>query len=190
MKGLSHHVVKEFCALCDWAYHANQIHRHLFDNNPHADKLRRTDYGCALAQLSSVTVEYAALQIAKLHDKAVVAGNVTLSIDYVMTYGGWEDAAKSLLVPIRAKLDSFAEKLRHARNKALSHNDLAAIVSGGVLGTFEENEDLEYFQNLEKFADVVSREVTGEGFTYSAEIVMTASGLVRIVNTLAASLDA
>src|SRR4051812_7663466 len=109
MKGLAPHVALEFCSLCDWAYHSTQIHRHLFDNNRHAVVLSESKYGFALGHLSNVTVEYAVLQIAKLHDKAVVSGNITLGIDFVMTYGGWNEPVKSQLEAIRKELDAFAD---------------------------------------------------------------------------------
>ena len=81
MKGITPHIAIEFCKLCDWAYHANQIHRHLFDDNKFADDLNSSKYGVALAHISWITLEYSLLQVAKLHDKAITAGNITLGID-------------------------------------------------------------------------------------------------------------
>ncbi|GAA4868992.1 hypothetical protein [Luteimonas vadosa] len=190
MKGLTPHVAQEFCSLCDWAYHANQIHRHLFDNNPHVDRLINSQFGDALSQLSGVTVEYAALQIAKLHDKAVVSGRVTLSIDYILVYGGWDEPAKSELEMIRKELDSFADKLRQVRNKALSHNDLCAILAGGALGAFEQDEDLAYFDRLKAFANLVSVSAIGKPFSYSSRITATSVGIIRITDALASQLEA
>lgn len=162
--------ISEFCALCDWAYQANQLHRALFDDNPNADQLSESGFGYGFAVMSGMTLEYALLQIAKLHDKAVVSGKITLSIDYILNYGGWKPDTQAQLQSISSRLERHAAKLRSARNQALSHNDLAAILAGGVLGEFEKDEDLRYFDDLREFADIVSRESLGRGFSYKSHV--------------------
>jgi hypothetical protein len=89
MQALSASVIVEFCKLCGWAYEAWLNHRELFDQNPRAAELQNSWAGDALARLSVISQEYALLQVVKLHDRAVVSGNVTLGIDYIVTYGGW-----------------------------------------------------------------------------------------------------
>ena len=140
MSALSPFVIIEFCKLCGWAYECWLNHRELFDDNPRAVELRASFAGAALARLSEITHEYSLLQIAKLHDRAIVNGKVTLSLEYIITYGAWSPTVRGELEALEAKLSAFASQLREARNKSLSHNDLAAIVSGATLGAFTKGQ--------------------------------------------------
>lgn len=161
MTALSPRIVTEFCRLCGWAYEAWLNHRELFDDNPRATELRDSHVGHAFARLSIVSQEYSLLQVVKLHDYAVVAGKVTLSIDYVLTYGGWSDPILQKLKALAERLEGFAAPLRSARNKVLSHNDLASVLSESQLGAFEKDADIAYFETLQEFVNVVHEEVIG-----------------------------
>ena len=182
MAAISACVIHEFCALCDSAYQAGLVHRLLFDDNPEADRIGTSRFKNGYAKLSEITQEYALLQIAKLHDPAVVSGKITLSIAYVVTYGGWEAGPQAELADLAKELNSFATKLRSARNQALSHNDLAAILSGGPLGAFEKDEDVSYFSKLREFADIACKEVGGSGFSYSTSVTGSISAMVSALS--------
>ena len=151
----------EFCKLCDWAYEAWLSHREMFDLNPRAAELLKSFAAEQLARLSIISQEYSLLQIAKLHDPAVVSGKITLGIDYVVTYGAWSQTTRSQLETLRLKLNGFGSQLRDIRNKSLSHNDLAQIVAGATLGAFQPGEDELYFQTLQDFVNIVHSEVVG-----------------------------
>jgi len=101
MPALSSRVIVEFCKLCDWAHQVWLNHRELFDDNPRAAELQKSMGGDALARLNTISHEYTLLQIAKLHDRAVVAGEVTLGVEYVVKYGGWDQ-------PTQAKINDLA----------------------------------------------------------------------------------
>lgn len=161
MPALSASIVEEFCKLCGWAYEAWQSHRELFDQNPRAAELQKSWAGDALARLSIISQEYALLQVVKLHDRAVLSGNVTLGIDYIVTYGNWPDSVRAQLNALADKLNAFASQLRDARNKSLSHNDLATIVAGATLGAFANGADDEYFKVLQEFVNTVHEQVVG-----------------------------
>lgn len=161
MSALSASVVVEFCKLCGWAYETWLNHRELFDQNPRAAELQKSWAGDAMARLSVISQEYALLQVVKLHDRAVVSGNVTLGIDYVLTYGGWPNSVRTHLEALAAELNAFASQLRDARNKSLSHNDLAAIVAGATLGAFTNGADEKYFKVLQEFVNTVHNQVIG-----------------------------
>jgi hypothetical protein len=60
----------------------------------------------------------------------------------------------------------LAHKIKDARNKILSHNDLAIIMEAKNLGAFDRGEDELYFQYLREFASLVKQSVTGEPFVY------------------------
>lgn len=161
MSALSPSVVIEFCKLCGWAYESWLNHRELFDDNPRATELQNSKAADALKRLSIITQEYSLLQIVKLHDPVVTSGKITLGIEYVMTYGAWSPSVLEILQPLEKKLKGFASKLREARNKLLSHNDLATIIAGATLGAFEKGEDDAYFQALQEFANIVHEQVVG-----------------------------
>jgi hypothetical protein len=166
MSALSPLVVEEFCKLCDWAFQVWLTHRELFDENPNAAQLQASRGAEALARLSVITQEYALHQIAKLHDSAVVAGQITLGIDYIIKYGGWDSTTEANLSVLAQRLNQFASSLRSARNKALSHNDLATIAAGQTLGSFPPGEDVKYFENLQEFANLVHGKVIGGPFPF------------------------
>lgn len=161
MTAHSAQVAQEFCKLCDWAYQAWLNHREMFDDNPRAEELQRSMGADALARLRTISHEYTLLQIAKLHDPVVVAGQVTLGIEYIVKYGAWDAATSATISQLAEKLTAFAKGLRTVRNKALSHNDLAAVLSGATLGEFERDEDIQYFATLQQLVDVVHGEVIG-----------------------------
>src|ERR1035437_6805616 len=127
---LSASVVRDFCALCDKAHEYWLNHLELFHNNPRDKELMKSIARPEWVRLSIISHEYSLLQVVKLHDKAVMHGNITLGIDYVITYGGWSDSVRPRLKALAKELNGFADKLKGVRNKILSHNDLATIVAG------------------------------------------------------------
>jgi hypothetical protein len=111
--------------------------------------------------LSRVTQEHLLLQLAKLHDPAVQGKDVNLTIDYMIAFGNWDDPTRCELVTLHKSLERLADKIRSARNKALSHNDLVTILAGAPVGAFPAGEDVRYFQELQRFVDVVNEAVCG-----------------------------
>src|ERR1035441_3285595 len=154
MHALSDSIVLEFCELCDWAHQVWLNHRELFDNNQRATELMKSFAREELVRLSIISHEYSLLQIVKLHDRAVMNGNITLGIDYMLTYGGWSDSVRSRLEELAKELSGLARYLLGARNKILSHNDLATIVAGAALGDFPDGDDEKYFKALQEFVDI------------------------------------
>lgn len=161
MPAISERVVKEFCTLCNWAYEVWLSHRDLFDENPRAEELRQSPAGEALGRLSIITQEYLLHQIVRLHDPAIQAGQANLGIEYVIKFGGWLPSTRVKLEELQTELNELAGLLRSARNKILSHNDLATILSHSVHGAFPVGADRKYFAALQKFADIVHDEVVG-----------------------------
>ena len=166
MTALSNKIVSEFCSLCDLAYQSWRIHKLLIDDNPHYDAMRRGKCGGFLQRLSKITQEYALLQLVKLHDPAVQKNNISLTFEYVITYGGWDEETLSQLKELHTKLKGLADKIRPARHKFLSHNDLESILSNAVLGKFEKGADDEYYKLLQKFVDIVHINTPAYGRPY------------------------
>lgn len=181
MPALSIQLVKEFCKLCNWAYEVWLNHRCLFDDNPLAKELQQSLAAEALYRLHAISHEYCLLQVTKLHDNAVVSGEVTLGIDYIIKYGGWEPSTLNRLKELSKNLDNFAKNLRKVRNKLLSHNDLAAVLSGGSLGEFEEGHDIQYFSELQNFVNLIHDEVVGGPFPFNNLVENDVVALMSII---------
>jgi hypothetical protein len=161
MHALSASVVLKFCNLCNRAHELWLNHLELFDNNPRLTELMKSIASCELKRLSVISQEYSLLQIRKLHDKAVMNGNITLGIAYVLTYGGWSDSVCSRLDELAKELNRFADQLHGVRNKILSHYDLATILADAPLGEFAKGDDEKYFEALQEFVDIVHDQVVG-----------------------------
>jgi len=129
-------VVKAFYDLCNRAYGDWRIHRILFDDNPRKKELERSEAKHALTHFSILSQESFLLQIAKLHDPAIMQGHITLGIEYMVKYGGWETNIETKLQALQSQLKDLDKLTRPARNKILSHNDLESILDGGIVGAF------------------------------------------------------
>lgn len=167
MQVLSASDIEEFCKLCDRAHEVWLNHLELFDNNKRKAELMNSFAADELARLCIISQEYSLLQIAKLHDKAIMNGSATLGINYVLTYGEWSDSVRYRLEDLAKELSDFASQLRAARNKILSHNDLVTRVTNTTLGEFAEGNDEKYFKALQEFVDTVHDEVVGGPYTFN-----------------------
>jgi AbiU2 len=169
MSAHSKEVAKEFCVLCDWLMQSWAMRKHLFDDNPDLEELRRPRYAHFFYRLHTMTQEYWLHQLAKLHDPAVQggsSGHINLSVDYMVDYGQWDEETKGVLTDLRNRMLVLAKPIKDVRNKILSHNDLATILESRELGGFDPGEDEAYFCCLRQFALIVSKTVTGEPFVY------------------------
>jgi hypothetical protein len=167
---LSASVVLEFCNLCQWTYEVWLNHLELFDGNPRLTGPRNSYAKKELNRLSIISQEYGLLQLFKPHDKAVMNGNITLGIDYMLKYGGWSNSLRPRLEALAKELNDFANQLRSARNKILSHHDLETIVAGASLGKFAKGDDEKYFKTLQKFVNMVHGEVIGGPWPFSNQV--------------------
>ncbi|WP_298236573.1 hypothetical protein [uncultured Azohydromonas sp.] len=183
MSALSARIVEEFCKLCDWSYQVWINHRELFDDNHRTPELLQSKGAHAFERLRKISHEYTILQIAKLHDGAVVSGNITLGIDYIVKFGGWSPAISLELERLAGQLSSFSKQLRAPRNQLLSHNDLAAILSGNPLGEFNPGEDIKYFEVLQNFVNIVHNEVMGTPFPFDDLAENDAEILMAMINS-------
>jgi hypothetical protein len=166
MAAHSKEVVDEFCNACSWVHQSWQTRRHLFDDNPDLANLKAPHYEHFFARLSLILQEYWIQQLAKLHDPAAQYKHQNLSVDYILEHGQWDTATESELTDLRDRMVVFEKKLRSARNKIISHNDLSTILQATDLGGFNQGDDDEYFENLHNFASVVRRTVLDDIFLY------------------------
>jgi hypothetical protein len=173
--------VEQFCGLCGWAYETWLNHLELFDNNPRITELMKSFAAEELIRLSIISHEYSLHQIVKLHDKAVMNGNVSLGIDYVLKYGVWTDPVRSRLVELAKELGDFAFNLHVVRNKILSHNDLATIAAGAPLGMFDNGDDQKYFKALQEFVNTVHDEVIGGPWPFDDLVINDVAAFLAMV---------
>lgn len=178
MNALSPVVASKFCELCEQAHTVWRTHRVLFDENPKKSELESSPAGKALMQLSISSHEYLLQQICKLHDRAIMNNNLTIGIDYIMRFGGWDAETGSRLRSLKDELDRFADQLREVRDKVLSHNDLEAHLSGGTLGAFAGGQDRLYFDKLQEFVNIVQESTFGSPAPFSDEPDQDAKALL------------
>ena len=169
-------VVEQFYVLCNRAYRDWRLHKILFDDNPRKKELETSVPG--LVYFSELSQESILLQIAKLHDPLIVQGHVTLGIEYMVRYGGWLKKTKTQLHELQAQLNELDKKIRPARNKVLSHNDLESILIGGIVGDFSAGMDDKYFKTLQEFVDVIHVSAIGRPMPFSEDAGRVATGLL------------
>jgi hypothetical protein len=161
MTAISRVVADKLFEVCTCAHETWMLHRTLFDDNRDIEQLAHGKHVYFFKHLNHVLQEYALLQIAKLHDPAVMSGRVNLSLAYIVDYGGWNAAIAGRLRALKTRLDDLDTQIRPARNRILSHNDLATLLDDRPLGAFPKDADVEYFQTLHEFVNCVFQEVTG-----------------------------
>jgi hypothetical protein len=181
MTALSPVIVKAFCELCQWTYTSWSAHCALFPTGLKPSDIKSTLASKGLVRISIISQEHLLHEICKLHDPAVQQNQVNLGIDYMVRFGGWDDGVKKELMALKIQLDYFASKLRTARNKALSHNDLETILDGATLGKFPDGDDVEYFKILQKFVNIVHRTVIGGDLTFSTDASIEAADVLRLL---------
>lgn len=156
--------INVFCEICvNVRYYVCQ-HRALFDDNPHKPSILERPWAGFWERLSFVTSEYALLQIAKLHDsrafrvKGEVRQNLTLRYFSEMEVGCWSDEDATALKVLEGRMTELIGKfLTPARNRLLAHNDLDECMAERQekLGAFGEDGDIEYFQCLQSFVNIL-----------------------------------
>lgn len=158
---LSRALLDKLWEQCNWAHEVWTLRRALIDGNRRKRTLERGPYFDFITTAGNALQESVLLQIAKLHDRAVIAGRVSLTLEYVVEYGGWDGATLRKLGKLKRRLDVFEGKIRPARNRLISHNDLAAVLSEQPLGSFETGADQRYFKTLFSFVSAAYQSATG-----------------------------
>jgi hypothetical protein len=151
--------VEAFRNFCQLTYDRWVTRRIIFE---HADVGEFDYHKCAdvLRLLNDITIEHTLLQMAKLHDPAEQLGRKNLTLDYIITYGGWDAQTTSVLEALRGRLDVLlAKSLKPARNRLLCHNDLETLINEPSLGNFDPGTDCEYFEVLQEFLSHRVREI-------------------------------
>lgn len=148
---LSQALLDRFYEQCNWTHEVWTLRRALFDGNRRKRTLERGPHTYFLNYLQTILTEYVMLQVAKLHDPAVVSGRVSLTLDYIVEYGGWDSATRGRLVRSKRTLDKLGSVMKLPRNKLIVHNDLSTVMQDASLGTFSAGADTNYFKFLQRF---------------------------------------
>lgn len=159
---LSKELLDRLFEQCNWTHEVWTLRRALFDGNRRKRTLKRGPHMHFLVSLNTVLTEYVYLQIAKLHDPAVVSGRVVLTLEYIVEYGGFDAPTRRKLAAIKKTLDKLGSVLRQARHKLIAHNDLAAVMKDASLGVFDAGADRRYFGSLQRFVKAAYIGATGE----------------------------
>lgn len=163
-------IIKRFCDLCRDAQGQWVFHKTMFDNNPDLEKMGMSKCVDSLKRLHVIIGEYVLHQIVKLHDPATQSGNLNLTFDLIVKYGGWDSETAEKLATILGELESLLpvkdkdDGLGAARNKILSHNDLETIINNRSLGEFPPGHDVQYFEKVKEFLDLARAKWTGGPF--------------------------
>jgi hypothetical protein len=88
----------------------------------------------------------------------------------MIRFGGWTPETEAKLLALRKQLDELNQMIRPARNKALSHNDLEAILKRQTLGAFPAEMDTAYFKTLQEFANLVCENSTAGEFQFTSDV--------------------
>jgi len=182
MPALSPEIVKKFCGLCNWVHESWQMFRIFFDKNPKVKLFDYYKFPLYFQYLALSTKEHSLFQIVKLHDPAVQGKDINLSIDYIISYGGWNPEVTSKLEELRRKLEELATFIKPVRNKLYSHFDLATILKGEPIGGFPPGRDEEYFENLQEFMNIIHGEIIGGPHPYSMNSFTDAKLVLEIIS--------
>jgi hypothetical protein len=137
------------------------IHRTIFDDNTDLESLKHVKSVAFLSHLNTISKEYVFLQLAKLHDPAIIRGNKNLSLEYIVEYGGWDAVTLATLRKLHNELNRFANLIKPARHKMYAHFDLNSLIDNHVLGAFEIGDDVKYFNALQEFVNIVYDKAIG-----------------------------
>ncbi|MBI3221651.1 MAG: hypothetical protein HYZ46_00875 [Nitrosomonadales bacterium] len=159
--------IEKFFGLCDWLIQTYEFRKCLFDDNKDIEILKEARHEHFFYRICVIFQESWMHQLAKLHDPAVHGGNINLTLEYIIEYGGWEPDFRKELIELKKTMDVLYPSIKVARNKLLSHNDYKTMIEPNVaLGEFEEGEDIRYFSALKEFCEKVSQITLKEPFSY------------------------
>jgi HEPN superfamily AbiU2-like protein len=181
MKALTNEVSSHFCHCCQWAFVCWKSYCTLFPPDFGEHHIKTPEIARGLHVVNFACQEHYLHEICKLHDPAVQQGQINLGIDYIVRYGGWKSPVQDELAQLQVKLDGFASRLRTARNKILSHNDLENILLESTLGGFPAGEDVKYFENLQVFVNIVHRNTIGGDFVFNRDVEGDAAAIQSLL---------
>ncbi len=149
-----------FCEECRSAYDNWVVCRIVFDDLPAGANLTdaaalETPIGQCIDRVFRLCLEAWMTQVVRLDDPAQLRDHQNLSIHRVREAEGWTADEHVRLDELVARLRPLPTRLRPARNRIFSHNDLDARLANAALGGFCPGEDEAYFRALAELATMV-----------------------------------
>jgi len=157
---LEREVAEAFCEECRSAYENWVTCRIVFDDLPARTQLTDaealdTPIGQCIDRVFRMCLEAWTMQVVRLDDPARQGDHRNLSVHRIQEAKEWTADERSRLDEIVARLCPLPARLRAARNKFLSHNDLDARLANAALGGFCLGDDTAYFHALAEIATMV-----------------------------------
>ncbi len=175
-------LVARFCNHCSWVYRVWSTFRIVFDDNPNVAEFDECHFASHLQMIADVNRDYLALQICALHDPALQLGRENFNVTRIAEDARWDETTRAQLGHLKEKMEGFAEHLRPARNRIVAHLDLRTFSANGVLGAFPADADKTYFDNLQRFVDLVHGAAIGGGWPlYDAMDCNDAEGFANAI---------
>jgi hypothetical protein len=121
------------------------------------------------------------LQVCKLSDPLRDhRGNENLSTQFFVKHAELPDPlAKHKLERLAEKLETFAKKLRPARDKIISHFDRKTAHDGKALGAAEPEEWKGYWSDLKQFVEILYQRYFDTPLDIRAATVTTDAAVLR-----------
>lgn len=146
--------MEHFYNMCNWAYTCWQMKKYLYDENQNDQLMKTCDFVHFFNDLNDILQEYWILQVCKLHDNEKTCGKENLVIGTILKIFQNNESIHTTLKDKKEKLDQFYDHLKDARNKIISHHDCQTRLDKKTLGSFDEGEDVVYFQELQDFINI------------------------------------
>lgn len=178
---LSIRIADIFYDVCNDAYICWKIHRILFDDNHDKNKFKRGGAFSCVRWISIYIQGTALSKIAKLHDPCIQNCNINVTAEYIIEYGGWTNAVRKRLSKLNNEMSGLAKRIKPARDKVLSHNDLKTRLNKDTVGGFEEDADVKYFKDLQEFVDIIFTELEGKGRPFNTHIATQAEAFRQVL---------
>lgn len=156
--------VKSFCDIYFWMLVLRRYFKVIFESNLSNDLPIINRAAHFFHDLSNILVDHFLLQAAKVMDRAQSFGKDNLSVYYIKERIQWPLEVKSQLKHLIEIMQKFNSHIRDARDRILSHNDLATILKGETLGQFPEGMDKTFLNALGEFAELTHRTCVGTPF--------------------------
>ena len=149
-----------FCEECRSAYENWVVCRIVFHDLPAGANLTEgaaleTPIGQCIDRVFRMCLEAWMTQVVRLDDPVEQRGNQNLSIHRIREAEGWTADEQVRLDELVTLLRPLPTRLRPARNRIFSHNDLGTRLANAALGGFCPGEDEAYFCALAELATIV-----------------------------------
>lgn len=157
---LEREVAEAFCEECRSAYENWVTCRIVFDDLPARAQLTDaealdTPIGQCIDRVFGMCLEAWTMQVVRLDGPARQGDHRNLSVHRIREAEVWTADECNRLDGIVARLCPLPARLRAARNKFLSHNDVDARLANAALGGFCLGDDTAYFRALAEMATMV-----------------------------------